>query len=101
MDNVIQVQESMHSIFRRKEKGMIIKLEMENAFNKVKFSFLYSVLCSFGLMLGFINLIKACIDKPWIVPLVNGRITDFFQATRGLRQGCPLLSFLYILMANL
>ena len=32
VDNVIQVQEALHSIFQRNEKGMIIKLDMKNAF---------------------------------------------------------------------
>jgi hypothetical protein len=45
-------------------------------------------------------LIKACTEKPWIAPLVNGRPTNYFQATRGLRQGYPLSPFLYILMAD-
>ena len=40
MDNVIQVQKSMHSNFQRKEKGMLIKLDMANAFDRVKLSFL-------------------------------------------------------------
>ena len=77
---------------------MLIKLDMTNVFDKVKLSFLYSVLCSFGFSHAFINWIKACNDKPWIEPLVNGRPSNFFQATRGLRQGCPFSSFLYILM---
>ena len=41
LDNVIQVQEAMHSNFQRKEKGMLIKLDMENASDMVKLSFLY------------------------------------------------------------
>ena len=73
---------------------------MENAFDRAKHSFLFSVLHYFGFSHAFINLIKACIDKPWIAPLVNGRPTNFFQATRGLRRGCPLLLFLYILMVD-
>ena len=32
IDNVIQVQEAIHSSFQRKEKGMLIKLDMQNAF---------------------------------------------------------------------
>ena len=48
-DNVIQVQESLHSRFQRKEKGMLIKLDMKNAFDRVKLPFLYDVVLSFGL----------------------------------------------------
>jgi hypothetical protein len=79
---------------------MIIKLDMENAFDRVNLSFLYKVLISFGFCPDFVNLIKACTEKPWITPLVNGRLTNYFQASRGLRQGCPLSPFLYILMAD-
>ena len=31
--------------------------------------------------------------------LVNGRPTAFFQEKRGIRQGCPMSPFLYILIA--
>jgi hypothetical protein len=79
---------------------MLIKLDMENAFDWVKLSFLYKVLLSFGFSSDFVNLIKACTEKPWIAPLVNGRLTNYFQASRGLRQGFPLSPFLYILMAD-
>ena len=80
LDNVIQVQEAMHSSFLRKEKGMLIKLDMANAFDKVKHSLLFSFLHSFGFSFAFLNLIKYCINNPWIAPLVNGRPTNFFQA---------------------
>ena len=72
VDNVIQVQEALHSSFNQKEKGMIIKLDMKNAFDGAKLPFLYEVLHSFGLCSEFVSLIKACTDKPWITPLVNG-----------------------------
>ena len=63
---------------------MLIKLDMENAFDRVRLSFLYKDLCSFGFSYAFVNLIKACTDKAWTAPLVNGGPTNFFQATRGL-----------------
>eukprot|EP00253_Pinus_taeda_P006485 PITA_06485 len=73
---------------------------MANAFDKVNRTFLSNVLLSFGFSPHFVHLIKACIDNPWIAPLVNGRPTNFFQAQRGIRHGCPLSPFLYILMAD-
>ena len=79
---------------------MLIKLDMKNAFDKVKLPFLFRVLLSFGFIPEFVNLIKACRERPWIAPLVNGKPTEFFQASRGLRQGCPLSPFLYILMVE-
>ena len=79
---------------------MLIKLDMKNAFDRVKLPFFYDVLLSFGFSLEFVNLIKACTNGPWITPLVNGRTFDFFKASKGLRQGCPMSPFLYILMAE-
>eukprot|EP00253_Pinus_taeda_P021665 PITA_21665 len=79
---------------------MLIKFDMSNAFDRVRLSFLYKILLSFGFSANFVNFIKASTHGPWIAPLVNGRPSDFFQASRGLRQGCPLPPFLYILMAK-
>jgi len=59
---------------------MLIKLDMENAFNRVNRTFLSNALLSFGLLSCFVHLIKACINNPWIAALVNGRPTNFFQA---------------------
>lgn len=100
LDNVIQVHEALHSSHSRKEQGMLIKLDMRNAFDGVNRSFLYKVLSSFRFSQDFINLIKACLEKLWIAPVVNGRPANFFIATRGLRQGYPLSPFLYILVAD-
>lgn len=89
LDNVIQVQETIHTSVKRNEKGMLIKLDMANAFDRVNRSFLIKVLLSFGFSPHFVQLINACINNPWIAPLLNGRPSNFFQARRGIRQGCP------------
>ena len=54
---------------------MLIKLDMKNAFDRVKLPFLYEVLLSFGFNSEFVKLIKACTNRPWIAPLVNCRPT--------------------------
>jgi len=61
LDNVILMQETIHSIHQRQEKGMLINLDMVNAFNRVRNSFLLQVLSAFGFIPVFISLIKSCI----------------------------------------
>jgi hypothetical protein len=99
-DNIILVQESLHSSLRRKDKGMIIKLDLANAFDRVNHNFLFEVMKKFGFDQSFVNWIRACIGSPWIAPMVNGRVTNFFKVSRGLRQGCPLSPMLYAIQAS-
>ena len=79
---------------------MVVKLNLANAFDRVKHSFLLKVLQKIGFGEKFINWIRACISEPWIAPLVNGKAANFFKATRGLKQGCPLSPLLFVLQAS-
>jgi len=97
---VIIVQEAIHTNIQRKEKGIIVKLDIANVFDRVSHTYLTTVLKKFGFSQDIIETIQACISTPWIAPLINGRSNKFFQSSRGLRQECPLSSFLYIIMAE-
>eukprot|EP00253_Pinus_taeda_P016388 PITA_16388 len=99
-DSTLLVQEAIHSSISRKEKGFVLKLDLANAFDRVRHTFLFAVLHKMGFDPSFINMIKACISNPWISPLINGRPCVAFQSSRGLRQGCPLSPYLFILMAE-
>eukprot|EP00253_Pinus_taeda_P036633 PITA_36633 len=78
LDNIVLVQEAIHLSFHRKEKGMVIKLDLTNAFDRVRHDFLFSVMEKFGFSKVLITCVKACIASPWIVPLVNDRSMEFF-----------------------
>ena len=79
---------------------MAIKLDLANAFDRLRHDFIFLVLEKFGFPPIFVKQIQACISSPWIAPLVNGRPSEFFKPKRGIRHGCPLSPFLYILVAD-
>jgi hypothetical protein len=98
------VQEVIHSSMQRGEKGMIVKLDLANDFDRVRHVFfLFQVMQIYGFNASFIQWIKAYIGTPWIAPLVNGRATKFFQATRGsgMDARCPPCSMPFKLSAKI
>eukprot|EP00253_Pinus_taeda_P010059 PITA_10059 len=99
-DSILLVQEASHSSHSRNEKGFILKLDLANAFDRVKHSFLFVVLQKMGFSSSFIDIIRACISGPSIAPLINDRPGPTFRSSRGLRQGCPLSPYLFLLMAE-
>jgi hypothetical protein len=62
---------NIHEHRTNKEKGMVIKIDMENAFDQVRHSFLLDAMHKFGFIPLIIRWIEACISTPWITPLVN------------------------------
>ena len=47
LDNIIIVQEAIHSSMEHKQKGMAIKLDMANAFDRVNHFFLFEIMSNF------------------------------------------------------
>jgi len=57
IDNVIFIQEAIHSSMQRKEKGIIIKLDMANAFDRVRLPYLMVALKKSGFSKDIIEVI--------------------------------------------
>lgn len=91
-DNAIIVQETMTHFQKMKGKNvsMILKIDLEKAFDKIEWSFIRNTLIYFGFAHNIINLIMSCVSTSSISILVNGDHTEFFQPSRGIRQGDPM-----------
>ena len=98
-DNVVIVQELIHTIRRAKgRKGyMAIKIDLEKAYDRIEWSFIRDMFIYFNFPDNLIELIMSCVSTVSTSMLFNGGCLDSFHPSRGIRQGDPLSPYLFIL----
>ena len=75
----------------------MIFLDQEKAFDRMSHNFIFKTLEKFGFGVNFINWAKTICKGTKSFVKVNGYETYEFDIERGVRQGCPLSAFLYVL----
>lgn len=98
-DNVVIVQETLHTM--RRKKGcmgtMIIKLDLDKAYDRLKWSFIRDALVYMQLPSHHVDVIMLCVSYPPMSVLWNGVRTYSILTAPGIQQGDPLSSYLFVL----
>lgn len=76
------------------------KLDISKAFDAVRWDFIMSTLQAMGFPVLFISWIKTCISTATFSVCINGALEGFFSSSRGLRQGCSLSPYLFVIAIN-
>ena len=97
LDAVLIANELVDSTMRRKEQGMVCKLDIEKAYDSINWEFLYQVMNRMGFGSGWLSWIKWCISTTSFSVLINGSPAGFFPSSKGLRQGDPLSPYLFVI----
>ena len=80
--------------------GLLLFIDFEKAFDLLEWSFIVNSLHFFRFGPLIINWVKVLYCETESCVLNNGWSTSFLQTLRGVRQGCPLSPYLFILSAE-
>ncbi|XP_034697243.1 uncharacterized protein LOC117923106 [Vitis riparia] len=97
LDAVLIANEAIDSTLKNNESGILCKLDIEKAYDKVDWNFILTIMKKMGFGEKWIRWIRWCISTASFSVMINGTPTGYFQSSRGLRQGDPLSPYLFVI----
>ena len=97
LDVSLIANEVIDSWQKRKEKGLICKLDIEKAYDSINWQFLLKALQKIGFGSQWLGWMWSCLSSAKFSVLINGVPVGFFPSTKGFRQRDPLSPYLFVL----
>ena len=86
-DNILLAHEIINKFhnMRGKKSWVTLKLDMEKAYDRLEWDFLFQTLIVLGFHAKWVELIKECVTTVTYSVIVNDEVCGFFKPTRGIR----------------
>jgi hypothetical protein len=98
-DNIFLTQEIMHGYHKSTSSPKCaMKVDIMKAYDNVRWEFLWDTLTCMNFHPRMINWLKTCVTTASYTLNINGEPTGNIKGERGLRQGDPLSSYLFVIV---
>ena len=91
---------TMHSRKKGKKGSLALKLDMSKGYDRVEWPFLKGIMTKRGFLDVWINWVMCCVTTPSFSILINEKSFGNIKPLRGIRQGDPLLPYIFLLCAK-
>ena len=102
-DNIILLREVLHSFRQRNytRSDFCLKVDLSKSFDRMDWDYLQHILYFYGIPNRMVMWIMGCVRSAEFSVVLNGVGDGFFKPECGLRQGCALSPYLFILGMDL
>ena len=100
-ENIRLIQETKEALEEEYHPGLILFADFEKAFDSISNDFMFNCLKCFNFGTDIIRWINCFYNDVKSSVTNSGYMTEFFHIKRGLRQGCPLSAYLFIICIEL
>ena len=99
--NIRLIEDIIYYQNKQSSDSYLAFIDFEKAYDTLEWEFLFKTLKFYNFGPTFIKWIRTTYKSPSISIKNNGWLSESFEMKRGVRQGCPISSLLFILTAEI
>jgi hypothetical protein len=101
MEWVIVLHETLHEMHRKKQSGVIMKIDFKKAYNKLNWNFIQHILRMKGFSPTWCKWTTFFMEGGRVGIKVNDQVGQNFRTKKGVRQGDPLSPILFNIVVDM
>lgn len=100
LDNIMMTHETIDWARHSCQPLIFFKLDFSKAYDKVDWGFLFATMTKIGISTPFLDMVRLLLLDASNHVNVNGKLSPTFEIHRGVRQGCPMAPYLFLIISE-